>query len=76
MVYDEVALEDTKAVELASSVPVQVFVVVANPALPQTISLTVSAPPEASVSDDVLKNVTATPGIAGELSLNALNVGL
>ncbi len=76
MVYVAVAFAGTNAVELASVVPVQVLVVVLNPEDAQTMSFTVSATPEVSVSFAVLVNITACPGVFGESSTKALKSGL
>ena len=73
--YVDVAFAETRAVEEAKTVPVQVCVVVLKPAEAHTISFTVSGVPETSGSDDVEVKVTTCPGFAGELSTKPVNTG-
>lgn len=73
--YVDDALAETKTVDDASKVPVQVSVTVSNPADAHTISFTVSGVPETSESEDVELNVTICPGLAGELSVNTVKLG-
>jgi hypothetical protein len=74
-VYVAVAFDATKTVVLPSVVPPHVSVLVLKLAVAQTISFTVSGVPETSESEDVLVNVTKTPGPAGEVSQNAVKFG-